>query len=110
MSETDRAKARRRGQRDVVTKYIQEVKALVEAESIEPGSRRRLNMLSKLLEKKQGILKALDNEIVVTCPTEEIEREVQEAEEVYEKIVESLAAIDYVKEESTARGEGRQPK
>ena len=70
MSETlDRAKAWCRGQRGVVTKYIQKVKALVDAESIEPGSQRRLNMLSKLLEEKQGVLKALDNEIVATCPT-----------------------------------------
>ena len=53
----------------MVTKYIQKVKALVDAESIEPGSQRRLNMLSKLLEEKQGVLKALDNEIVATCPT-----------------------------------------
>ena len=103
MSEIDRAKVWRGGQRGVVTKYIQEVKALVDAESIEPGSRRHLNMLSKLLEEKKDVLKALDNEIVATCPTEEIERDVQEAEEVYEKIVESLAAIDHVKE-STALG------
>ena len=69
MSETlDRAKARRRGQRGVVTKYVQEVKALVDAESIEPGSRWRLNTLFKLLEEKQGVLKALDNEVVTTCP------------------------------------------
>ena len=51
-----------------MTKYIQKVKALVDAESIEPGSQQRLNMLSKLLEEKQGVLKALDNEIVATCP------------------------------------------
>ena len=35
--------------------------------------------------------------VVATCPTEDIKREVQEAEEVYEKIVESLAAIDQIK-------------
>ena len=52
---------------------------------------------------EKDVLKALDNEIVATCPTEEIERDIQEAEEVYEKIVESLAAIDHIKE-STARG------
>ena len=52
---------------------------------------------------EKDVLKALDNEIVATCPTEEIERDVQEAEEVYEKIVESLAAIDHIKE-SIARG------
>ena len=61
-------------------------------------------MLSKLLEEKQGVLKALDSEIVATCLTEEIEWEVQEAKEVYEKIVESLAAIDHVEVESTAKG------
>ena len=53
MSETDRAKAQCRGQRGVVMKYIQEVKALVDAESTEPGSRWRLNTLSKLLEEKK---------------------------------------------------------
>ena len=103
MSETDRAKARRRGQRGVVTKYIQEVKVLVDAESIEPGSSRCLNTLSKLLEEKKDVLKALDNEIVATCHTEEIGRDVQEAAEVYDKIVECLTAIDHVKE-STAWG------
>ena len=56
MSETlDRAKAWRRGQQGVVTKYIQKVKALVNAKSIEPGSQRHLNTLSKLLEEKQGV-------------------------------------------------------
>ena len=52
---------------------------------------------------EKDVLKALDNEIVATCPTEEIERDVQEAAEVYDKIVESLTAIDHVKE-STAWG------
>ena len=99
----DRAKARRRGQRGVVTKYVQEVKSLVEAKPIEPGSQRRLNTLFKLLEEKQGVLKALDDEIVATCPTDDIEREVGEAEEVYEKIVEFLAAIERVKLQSTVR-------
>ena len=69
MSETlDRAKARHRGQRGVVTKYIQKVKALVDAKSIKAGSQRCLNMLSKLLEEKQGVLNALDNEIVAMWP------------------------------------------
>ena len=70
------------------------MKSLVEVEPIEPRSQRCLNTLFKLLEEKQGVLKALDDEIVATCPTDDIEREVGEAEEVYEKIVESLAAIE----------------
>ena len=95
MSEAlDRVRARRRGQRGVVTKYVQEAKSLLEAESIESDSWRRLNTLYKLLEEKRSVLKTLYDEIVATCPTDEIEREIQEAEEVYEKIVESLAIID----------------
>ena len=39
-------------------------------------------------------LKVLDDEIVATCSTDDIDREVGEAEEVYEKIVESLKAIE----------------
>lgn len=49
----------------------------------------------KLLEEKQGVLKALDDKIVATCP-EDIGQKVQEAEEVYEKVMEALAAIDQV--------------
>ena len=44
-------------------KYVQEVKSLLDVESIEPESRHRLNMLFKLLGEKQGVLKALDDEI-----------------------------------------------
>ena len=106
MSEVlDRAKARRTGQRGVVTKYDQEVRVLVEVEPIEPGSQGHLNMLLKLLEEKQGVIKALDDEIVATCPADNIKWEVGEAEEVYEKIVESLTMIECVKLESTVRGE-----
>ena len=95
MSEAlDRLKARQRGQRGVVTKYVQEAKSLLDAKSTEPEFRHQLSTLYKLLEEKQGILKVLDNDIVAGCPTEEMEWEIQEAEEVYEKIVESLATID----------------
>lgn len=48
-------------------------------------------MLFKLLKEKEGVLKTLNNDIVAMCPTDNI---IQEAKEVYEKIVESLAKID----------------
>jgi len=37
-----RLKARRRGQRGVVTKYVQEVKSLLDMEMLNEGSKRRL--------------------------------------------------------------------
>ena len=76
----------------------------MKVEPIEPGSQQRLNTLFKLLEEKQGVLKALDDEIVYMCPTDDIKWELGEAKEVYEKIVESLAMTEHVKLESTVRG------
>ena len=60
---------------------------MVEVETIEPGSQRRLNTLFKLLEEKQGVLKALDKEIENKCSEQG----------VYEKIVESFATIEPIK-------------
>ena len=54
----------------------------------------RLSTLSGLLQEKSTTLKTLDDEILSTCPTNEIEREVEEAEDVYSRIVETRAEID----------------
>ena len=46
----DRLKARRRGQRGVVTKFTREAKTLMETELLEDDSLRRLEVISKQLE------------------------------------------------------------
>ena len=86
----DRLEARRRGQRSVVTKHVQEVKSLIEVESLENAALRRLKTISRLLEEKAEVLRSLDKQIIKECPTEEIEREI---EEIKVKIVDSLAEI-----------------
>ena len=110
MSEAlDRLRARRRAHRGVVTKYVQEVGSLLEAETIDDRQRLRLSTLSGLLQEKSTTLKALDDEILSTCPTNEIEREIEEAEDIYSRIVETRAEIDVRTREEAKKKKAGEP-
>ena len=54
-------------------------------------------------------MKALDDEDVVICPTDDTEQEMREAEEVYKKIVESLATTDSVKMNAAVKQKDKGP-
>ena len=77
----ERLKARRRGHRGVITKYVQEAKSLQEIEDLDEKRRLGMGTLSELLKEKSAVLKTLDEEILATCPTNEIEQEIKEAED-----------------------------
>ena len=89
----ERLKLKRRGQRGVVTKLRQEANSLLEADSIESSSLRRLRTIQGVLREKQAGLKTLDDEITDTCPIDEVERETIEAEELSGTIVECIDHI-----------------
>ena len=60
---TNYIKLKRCGQRDTVTKNRQETNSLLEADTPEPASIRRLTTILGVLEDKLIVLKALDDEI-----------------------------------------------
>ena len=83
MSEAlDCLKARRRGYRGVITKYVLEGKSLLEFENLNEKCQLRVSTLSELLQKKSAVLKGLDEEILATCPTDKIEQEIVEVEDI----------------------------
>ena len=92
----ERLKRTRGAHRGVATKYTQEAKALLETEMIEEKALRRLKVLSDLLQDKARELKEMDDKILASCPTEEIEREVEEAEEIIARVAELQAEIETV--------------
>ena len=61
-------KLKRSGQRGTVMKNRQEANSLLETDTFEPASIRRLKIMLGVLEYKLIILRALDDEISDTCP------------------------------------------
>ena len=86
----ERVKVRRRGHRGVATKYTQEARNIADAESIDNSQRERLAMLQVLLQDKLKVLLQLDEDILTTCATEEIEGEIAESDTVNSRITETI--------------------
>ena len=88
----DRLKARRHGHRGVATRYCGEVGAIVQGEteaSVEE-KRIRLTALQNSLEEKLRILRALDEDILSVCATDDITTDIEETETVNSRIAESI--------------------
>ena len=96
----ERQRAKRAGHRGVVTRYLRETltRALLDKEVIDDKEKRRLGILRGLLRDKSEILKGLDEEILGGCPTDNIEGEIMEADEISSKIVEAVTEMGTVVE------------
>ena len=91
-----RLKMSRRAHRGVATRYIQEAKTLLDTETMEDRALRQLKVLSDLLREKARELKEMDERVLAVCPTDEIEREVEESEGINARVVELQAEIETV--------------
>ena len=96
MSEAlERVKKRRSGHRGVVTKYLKEVKHILESDAdLDEKRLVKVKALSEILKEKFDLLNTLDEEVLATCPTEDIEKEIEEAEDIKCRIVEICTELD----------------
>ena len=79
-----RVRAIRGGNRGVITKLTNEAEELCAAQPLNEG---RLETIAHLLETKLKLIKALDEEVVSTCGIEDIEREIEEPDEIESRVL-----------------------
>ncbi len=89
-----RLRAIRRGNRAVVTESINEVQGLLTTEQWSEESITRLNVLKQHLDSKQNTLNELDPKILNEIKVEDVEKEIEEAEDVVIKITEAREKIE----------------
>ena len=99
----ERLRAQRRGHRGVATKYVHEAKQILEDDSriADSSQRERLASLQKSLQEKLKLLLKLDEDILNSCATDDIEAEIEEAETVNSRITEIIEQCKRVKQAST---------
>ena len=69
---------------------MQEAKQILENEVVDSSQCEQLDSLQKLLQEKLKLLFKLDEDILNSCTTEEIEMEIEEAETVNSRITEVI--------------------
>lgn len=80
-----RARAKRGGNRTVLTKVANEAHDLLKDEIL---NRQRLETLAESLREKLEIVKSLDETIIEQCKVEDIEHEIEESHEINERAIE----------------------
>ena len=85
-----RIRAVRGGNRGVITKLINEAEGLLKEELLERG---RLNTINGLLEEKLRFVKELDEKIIEICEVVDISSEIDEAEELVSRVLDTQRHI-----------------
>lgn len=83
----ERIRATRRGNRGVITRFINEAKQHLQTEENIKTSKDRLNTLHDLLEEKLMVVKQFDQEILELCEIKDIENEIEESEEINSRVL-----------------------
>ena len=74
-----RTRAKRGGNRSVMTKPTNETNDLLE---VEPINKKRLDFIASSLNEMLNLVKTLDEEIIENCAVDEIETEILESDEI----------------------------
>ena len=84
----ERTKATRRGNRGVITKYINEAKDLLKnGDHSDETTKDRLSTLYDLLAEKLKVVKKFDEEILKSCDVKEIEDEIEQSEVLNSRVI-----------------------
>ena len=91
----ERVKKHWSGHRGAVTKYLKEAKHTLDSDA-ELDEKRlvKVKVLSNIMKEKLDFLNTLDKEVLVTCPTNDIEREIEESKEIKCKTVKVRTEIE----------------
>ena len=79
-----RIRAVRGGNRAVITKLINEAKALLDEEQLNRGG---LSTITELLDEKSKTVKGLDEKILDVCEVGDIQNEIEAADELYSQVL-----------------------
>ena len=94
--ETDlpRLRATRAGNKGVVTKLIGESETILNGtHPLEEKARNRLARIEKVLKEKSELIHDLDEKIIAVCKVEDIEKEIEEAEDLKMRVMDAIEAI-----------------
>ena len=89
----DLLRAKRGGHRTVVTKNINEARTILEHTDLELIMWSRLNVLEQILDEKLISLAGFDKEITKICSVDHIEEEIEVADEIRSRILQTKAKI-----------------
>ena len=85
-----RTRAKRGGDRGVITKLMNEAEGLINADEIDE---QRLKIIADSLNENLTLVKSLDEEIIESCDVEEIANEIEESEDVNLRMLLMLQSI-----------------
>ena len=88
-----RLRAKRKGHRSVVTRNINEAKRILEEDDISAQHWNRLKIIEQVSYEKLELLTGFDDEITQLCEMDDIEQEIELADEIRSVILETKGNI-----------------
>ncbi|XP_044167431.1 uncharacterized protein LOC122951484 [Acropora millepora] len=89
-----RLRAMRAGNKGVVTKLIGEAETILDGiHPLEEKARNRLARIEKVLKEKSELIHDLDEKIIAVCNVEDIEKEIEDAEDLKMRVMDAIEAM-----------------